>query len=269
MYQQEVVRFSQEAADKETGSYASNIRPQNIEEAIDKMRWHQHNHQAIYGRPRRKVTQVSPGANNGMVDGGEARVCVIGVNRGEEMSLKKETGEVLSAQGKQTGEIKSNLATLSAQMAVMMEEVKKSRVSGYRAPSRSPSPRREVKPGCYHCGEMGHFKEECPNYLGSPKREKRVFSRKLRGFKLQRGNSRGLSPPPTANMQGLKGSVEGEEVDRVVSPPILKRDRKEEQGAIPLWVTGELGSPTVKPPPGTRSPEGEAGRWILLGEINP
>ena len=182
MYQQEVVRFSQEAADKETGSYASNIRPQNIEEAIDKMRWHQHNHQAIYGRPRRKVTQVSPGANNGMVDGGEARVCVIGVNRGEEMSLKKETGEVLSAQGKQTGEIKSNLATLSAQMAVMMEEVKKSRVSGYRAPSRSPSPRREVKPGCYHCGEMGHFKEECPNYLGSPKREKQVSFQETKGL---------------------------------------------------------------------------------------
>jgi hypothetical protein len=49
MYQQEVVRFYQGAADKEAGSYASNIRPKNIEEAIDKMRWHQHNHQAIYG----------------------------------------------------------------------------------------------------------------------------------------------------------------------------------------------------------------------------
>ena len=34
-------------------------------------------------------------------------------------------GEVLSAQGKEMGEIKSNLAALSAQMAVMMEEVKK------------------------------------------------------------------------------------------------------------------------------------------------
>jgi hypothetical protein len=38
------------------------------------------------------------------------------------------------------------------------------------------------------------------------------------------------------NIQGLKGSVEGEEVDRVVSPPILKRE--EEQRASPLWVTG-------------------------------
>ena len=111
----------QGAADKEAGSYASNIRPKNIEEAINKRRWHQHNHQAIYGRPpRRKVKQVSPGSYNGV----EARVFVIGANTGE-MSLKKEMGEVLSAQGKEMGEIKFNLAVLSVQMAVMMEEVKK------------------------------------------------------------------------------------------------------------------------------------------------
>jgi hypothetical protein len=48
MYQQAVVRLCQGAADKEAGSYASNIRPKNIEEAIDKMRWFQHNYQAIF-----------------------------------------------------------------------------------------------------------------------------------------------------------------------------------------------------------------------------
>jgi hypothetical protein len=50
---------------------------------------------------------------------------VIGANTGEEMSLKKEIGEVLSAQGKEMGEIKSNLAALWTQMAAMMEEIKK------------------------------------------------------------------------------------------------------------------------------------------------
>ena len=39
MYKQAVVRLCQGAADKEAGSYASNIRPKNIEEAIDRMRW--------------------------------------------------------------------------------------------------------------------------------------------------------------------------------------------------------------------------------------
>ena len=79
-------------------------------------------------------------------------------------------GEVLSAQGKEMSEIKANLAALSTQMAAMMEEVKKNRIDRYRAPSRSPSSRREEKQGCYHCGLIGHFKRECPS-LGSPKGE--------------------------------------------------------------------------------------------------
>ena len=120
---------------------------------------------------------MSPGAHSGRLDGGEARACVVGANKEEEMSMKKEMGEVLLAQGKEIGEIKSNLAALSAQMAVMMEEVKKSRVSGYRA----PSPRREDKQGCYHCGEMVHFKRECPRYLGSPKVEKQVSFQETKG----------------------------------------------------------------------------------------
>ena len=172
MYQQAVVRFCQGAADKEAGSYASNIRPSTMDDAIDQMRWHQHNHQAIYGRPPHKeVKQVPSGPFNGRVDSGESKVCVVGANRGEEISLRREVGE-----------IKSNLTALSVQMAAMMGELKRSRASGYRVPSRSPSPRRDDKQGCYHCGKMGHFKRECPKYLGSPKVEKRCLSRKIRGL---------------------------------------------------------------------------------------
>ena len=53
--------------------------------------------------------------------------------------------------------------------------------------------------------------------------------------------------------------MEGEKVDREVSPPIWKREREEEQPDSPLWVNGELGSPAIKHPPDTRSPEGAAG----------
>ena len=76
----------QGAADKEAGSYASNIRPKHIEEAIDKMRWYQHSYQAICGRnPRMEVKQVSPVPHYG----GEARVCAIGADRVAEKSLEK------------------------------------------------------------------------------------------------------------------------------------------------------------------------------------
>ena len=63
--------------------------------------------------------------------------------------------------------------------------------------------------------------------------------------------------------------MEGKEVDREVSPPILKREREEEQLDSPLWVTGELGSLTVKPPPDTRSPEGGGGEMDIVGENKP
>ena len=63
--------------------------------------------------------------------------------------------------------------------------------------------------------------------------------------------------------------MEGEEVDREVSTPILKGEMEEEQPDSHLWVTGELGSPTVKPPPDTRSPEGGGGEMDLVGGNKP
>ena len=96
------------------------------------MLWFQHNYQAIFGpNPRREVKQVSPGPHYE----GEARVCVIGADRVAEKSLEKKMGEVLSAQGKEMSEIKSNLAALSTQMAAMVEEVKKNRINRYRPQS--------------------------------------------------------------------------------------------------------------------------------------
>ena len=80
-------------------------------------------YQAIFGttlgrNPRREVKQVSPGPHYG----GEARVFAIGTDRVADKSLEKKMGEVLTAQGKEMSEIKSNIAALST---AIMEEVKK------------------------------------------------------------------------------------------------------------------------------------------------
>jgi hypothetical protein len=84
-------------------------------------------------------------------------------------------GEVLSAQGKEMSEIKSNLAALSTQMAAMMEEVKKNRIDRYRAQSRSPSPRKRDKQGCYHWGR-GTLQEGVHKVGISDSGETSVFS---------------------------------------------------------------------------------------------
>jgi hypothetical protein len=65
-----------------------------------------------------------------------------------------------------TPDLHLHISALSTQMAAIMEEVKKNRIDRYRAQSRSPSPRKGDKQGCFHCGAMGHFKRECPR-LGS------------------------------------------------------------------------------------------------------
>jgi hypothetical protein len=63
------------------------------EEAIDKMRWFQHNYQAIFGttlgrNPRREVKQISPGPQYG----GKARVCAIGTDQVTDKEFGEKNG---------------------------------------------------------------------------------------------------------------------------------------------------------------------------------
>ena len=83
--------------------------------------------------------------------GGEARVwaIAIGTDRVTDKSLEKKMGEVLSAQGKEMSEIKSNLAALSTQMAAMMEEVKKNRIDKSIEHNHEVHPPERGTNGCY------------------------------------------------------------------------------------------------------------------------
>ena len=81
-------------------------------------------------------------------------MCVIGTDRVADNGLEEKMGEVLSAQGKEMSEIKSNIAAPSTQMAAIMEEVKRNRIDRYKAQSGSPSPRKGDQQGCFNCGVM-------------------------------------------------------------------------------------------------------------------
>jgi len=61
MYHWPVLWLYHGAADKEeAGSYVSSNRPSSIADAVNKMQWHQHTHQNIFGCPiRREVVLCS------------------------------------------------------------------------------------------------------------------------------------------------------------------------------------------------------------------
>ena len=96
----------------------------------------------------------------------------------------------------------------------------------------------------------GTLQEGVPKVGISDSGEASVFSGQQGGFKLQRGNSRGLSQPLIANIQGLKELKEGGEVDMEVSPSTWNIEEKDQQDNL-LGINRELGNP-----PDSSSPEG-------------
>jgi len=152
MYKQAVLRLCQGAADKEAGSYASNVRPQSMEDAVDKIRWYQHNQQAIYGKPRREVRYVSPEGR------GDMRVCA--TTRQEYSGGSPWTNDLKSLEAR----VEAKVEGLEGKMTQGFKELTQlltSQRAENRPASRSSSPR-GAREGCYHCGSSSHFKRDCP-----------------------------------------------------------------------------------------------------------
>ena len=176
MYQQAVLRLCQGVSDKDAGSAASNIRPRSIEEAVDKIRWYQHNHQAIYGRSSRR--EVRQGGHNlfGYSEGypekypGAPQVCATAVPARAASPWKEEINRVDRKIGEKIDQLRVDL----------MSEFRKLRAHPI---SRSPSPGGQGGAGeCYHCGQRGHYKRECPKFRGrSLSRSPSPARRDLRG----------------------------------------------------------------------------------------
>ena len=173
MYQQAILKLCQGAADKEAGSYASNVRPANMEDAMDKMRWYHYNHQAIYGRQsRRDIRLVQADMGPGLIPelGDSPRV----------FAAKNESGQG----GAWQSEIKSLENRLDAHIATndkKFDEIKRllSKLAMPSTPSRQSTPSRSPSPGnkhgrCYSCNQEGHFARNCPHRRSDSPRPKSV-----------------------------------------------------------------------------------------------
>jgi hypothetical protein len=51
MYTQAICKICQGCADKDVGQHAATAKPSSVETAIDHIKWYQHNHTAIFGKP--------------------------------------------------------------------------------------------------------------------------------------------------------------------------------------------------------------------------
>ena len=59
MYKQAILRFCHGCNNKEAGEQVANFRPPTMEVAVDKVKWAIHTHNAVHGRSRRDIRQVS------------------------------------------------------------------------------------------------------------------------------------------------------------------------------------------------------------------
>ncbi|VDI38347.1 Hypothetical predicted protein [Mytilus galloprovincialis] len=161
MYEQAVMRLCQGIENKQLGVQISNLQPQSIEEAIDKIRLFQHNTQAIYGKPnRREVRQVTDGQYG---DHHEAFREYQGPHVRDTMALERAPVSTWKVElEKSDKKFENKLGQVHEKLDDMMDQFKQlltSPIAGSCLPGRQTGTE-----SCHHCGGRGHSKMECPNW---------------------------------------------------------------------------------------------------------
>ncbi|VDH89508.1 Hypothetical predicted protein [Mytilus galloprovincialis] len=160
MYEQAVMRLCQGIENKQLGVQISNLQPQSIEEAIDKIRLFQHNTQAIYGKPnRREVRQVTYGQYG---DHHEAFREYQGPHVRDTMALERARASTWKVElEKSDKKFENKLGQVHEKLDDMMDQFKQlltSPIAGSCLPGRQTGTE-----SCHHCGE-GPFQNGMPKW---------------------------------------------------------------------------------------------------------
>ena len=134
-----IVKFCHGCNDMKAGQVASYLNPKTMEEAINKIKWHQHTIDATYGFNRERSIRF-------MFEEDSSKVT------SNEISTEENADDKILALEEMMQEMTAELSTIQQQ-------------------SRWKSNRSKVR--CYTCNKKGHYKNECPTRKKHRRKAKR------------------------------------------------------------------------------------------------
>jgi hypothetical protein len=159
---QTVLRFCQGCSDKAAGFHVINTKPTSLEQAMDEIKRYQQSSMAIYGRPSktcqvREEEEVEPSATR--VPGSEGSLS----HRQTPTSSK--CLEVDDSLVRRVERLEKNMDRVLKSIRSLEEtcrslESKLTQIAVSQ--TRTPFGKDKSQGKCFGCGEVGHFRSECP-----------------------------------------------------------------------------------------------------------